>query len=166
MADPPPAEALASLLVDADPVEDAEEESMTLYCSGDLWAGDNAYQGLSCPKKNAFSYQVGGQDITLRQDPPSLLTTGETGGVVWDGGVVLAKALEHWQDTGMFTLRARQGKVVDLGAGVGVVGCATAALGAHTVITDQWSVPPAAACPAAPPLPAISSPVQRCDPSR
>lgn len=55
---------------------------------------------------------------------------GATGLTVWDGSVVLAKYLEA-------THKSLQGKrVVELGAGTGIVGVTAAMLGADTYLTD------------------------------
>jgi len=55
---------------------------------------------------------------------------GDTGVVIWDAALVLAKYLELLKD-------GLSGKtVVELGSGTGAVGLAAAALGAHVIISD------------------------------
>lgn len=47
-------------------------------------------------------------------------TSGVTGGVMWDSGVVLAKLLEHAVDTLGMQLQGK--KCIELGAGCGLTG--------------------------------------------
>uniref|UniRef100_A0AAV2JGZ5 Protein-lysine methyltransferase METTL21D n=1 Tax=Knipowitschia caucasica TaxID=637954 RepID=A0AAV2JGZ5_KNICA len=64
--------------------------------------------------------------------------TGDVGCVVWDAAIALAKYLETKQFIDSSTeLNAWAGKrVVELGAGTGVVGLMAATLGAHVYVTD------------------------------
>ena len=56
----------------------------------------------------------------------------DTGRIVWDGAVLLAKILEQ-----MFSEVIRNARVLELGSGTGLAGLAAAALGAETVwLTD------------------------------
>ncbi|RRT37160.1 hypothetical protein B296_00057277 [Ensete ventricosum] len=61
-------------------------------------------------------------------------TPGVTGAVMWDSGIVLGKFLEHAVDSGTLSLRGK--RVVELGAGCGLVGCIAALLGADVMLTD------------------------------
>ena len=78
---------------------------------------------------------VGGYRLDVAQSPHQLLQPGVTGSVVWDGGVMLCRCLEHWVDGNL--LRLRGARVIDLGSGTGLVGIAAAALGANAVLTNQ-----------------------------
>ena len=62
------------------------------------------------------------RDVSRQKD-------GDTGRTIWDGAVVLAKYLEEIEDT--------LGRVIEVGAGVGLAGLAAAACSAtHVVLTD------------------------------
>ncbi|XP_024963055.1 protein N-lysine methyltransferase METTL21A isoform X5 [Cynara cardunculus var. scolymus] len=60
---------------------------------------------------------------------------GVTGSVMWDSGIVLGKFLENAVETGLLGLQGK--KVVELGAGCGLVGCIAALLGAQVILTDM-----------------------------
>ncbi|KAG6538756.1 protein N-lysine methyltransferase METTL21A-like [Zingiber officinale] len=75
-----------------------------------------------------------GQHLTIHQSPSSMSTPGVTGAVMWDSGIVLGKFLEHSVDSG--TLRLHGKRIIELGAGCGLVGCIAALLGADAVLTD------------------------------
>ncbi|KAK3094789.1 hypothetical protein FSP39_006256 [Pinctada imbricata] len=62
------------------------------------------------------------------------LEVGDVGCVVWDAALVLAKYLET-EDFG-FGEKLNSKRVLELGAGTGIVGIVAAALGAHATITD------------------------------
>lgn len=64
--------------------------------------------------------------------------SGDEGVVVWDAALVLAKYLERHQRR----LKLDGAKVVELGAGTGVVGIAASVLGANVTITDLQRVVP------------------------
>ncbi|KAG7246474.1 hypothetical protein CRUP_017229, partial [Coryphaenoides rupestris] len=57
---------------------------------------------------------------------------GDVGCVVWDAAIVLAKYFE----AECFQNRWANARVLELGAGTGVVGLMAAALGAHVTVTD------------------------------
>ena len=62
------------------------------------------------------------RDVSKQKD-------GDTGRTIWDGAVVLAKYLEEREE--------RLGRVIEIGAGVGLAGLAAAACSAtHVVLTD------------------------------
>jgi predicted RNA methylase len=77
--------------------------------------------------------------MTFQQTPASQIQLGETGYVVWDGGVVMAKYLEHQAQRGRLQLKGT--RCVDLGSGCGVVGCVAAALNpGGVVLTDRFNL--------------------------
>ncbi|KAI7996921.1 Exocyst complex component SEC5A [Camellia lanceoleosa] len=61
-------------------------------------------------------------------------TPGVARSMLWDGGVVLEKFLEHAVESGMMLLQGN--KVVELGSGCGLVGCIVALLGADVILTN------------------------------
>jgi len=68
--------------------------------------------------------------IVIKQD-----LSGELGATVWDAGLVLAK---YFENTTTFPVGHFKGKrVLELGAGTGVVGIILAALGAKVLLTDR-----------------------------
>ncbi|KAF2290241.1 hypothetical protein GH714_005126 [Hevea brasiliensis] len=75
-----------------------------------------------------------GRSLSILQSPSSLGAPGVTGSVMWDSGVVLGKFLEHAVDSKLLMLQGK--KVVELGAGCGLVGCIAALLGAQVTLTD------------------------------
>ncbi|KAF2290243.1 hypothetical protein GH714_005156 [Hevea brasiliensis] len=75
-----------------------------------------------------------GCSLSILQSPSSLGAPGVTGSVMWDSGVVLGKFLEHAVDSKLLMLQGK--KVVELGAGCGLVGCIAALLGAQVTLTD------------------------------
>ncbi|GJP64167.1 hypothetical protein CLOP_g21184 [Closterium sp. NIES-67] len=78
-----------------------------------------------------------GQVLDMLQSPSCLVRPGVTGSVLWDSGVVLAKALEHLADSARLPIRGS--RCLELGAGCGLVGIVAALLGAsHVHITDQF----------------------------
>ncbi|CAI7886325.1 unnamed protein product, partial [Closterium sp. NIES-53] len=78
-----------------------------------------------------------GQVLDIFQSPSCLVRPGVTGSVLWDSGVVLAKALEHLADSARLPIRGA--RCLELGAGCGLVGIVAALLGAsHVHITDQY----------------------------
>nr|GFD22491.1 protein N-lysine methyltransferase METTL21A [Tanacetum cinerariifolium] len=54
---------------------------------------------------------------------------------MWDSGIVLGKFLEHAVETGQLFLQGK--KLVELGAGCGLVGCIAALLGSQVILTDM-----------------------------
>nr|XP_043627710.1 protein N-lysine methyltransferase METTL21A [Erigeron canadensis] len=112
---------------------DASDEMMLLW-------------GLQQPtfsKPNAFVSQSSlilkldacGRSLSISQSPSSLGVPGVTGSVMWDSGIVLGKFLENAVETGLLVLQGK--KVVELGAGCGLVGCIAALLGSQVIITDM-----------------------------
>ncbi|EEF42804.1 conserved hypothetical protein [Ricinus communis] len=75
-----------------------------------------------------------GHSLSILQSPSSLGKPGVTGSVMWDSGVILGKFLEHAVDSKMLILQGK--KIVELGAGCGLVGCIAAFLGAQVTLTD------------------------------
>lgn len=98
--------------------ESAAEETMLLW----------GIQQPTSSKPNAFvsqsslhlSIDACGHSLSILQSPSSLGTPGVTGSVMWDGGVVLAKFMEHAVDSGLLFLQGK--KLVELGSGCGLVG--------------------------------------------
>ena len=72
--------------------------------------------------------QIHGSPLFVRELPNTGLGTAFT---VWDGSIVLAKHLEHAYPGGLGGKR-----VLELGAGTGVVGLAASLLGADVLLTD------------------------------
>ncbi|KAD4178242.1 hypothetical protein R6Q59_021804 [Mikania micrantha] len=102
--------------------------------------------GLQQPtfsKPNAFvsqsslnlSIDACGRCISISQSPSSLGAPGVTGSVMWDSGIVLGKFLENAVETGLLVLQGK--KVVEVGAGCGLVGCIAALLGSQVILTDM-----------------------------
>ncbi|KAL8196117.1 hypothetical protein R6Q57_025117 [Mikania cordata] len=102
--------------------------------------------GLQQPmssKANAFvsqsslnlSIDACGRCISISQSPSSLGAPGVTGSVMWDSGIVLGKFLENAVETGLLVLQGK--KVVEVGAGCGLVGCIAALLGSQVILTDM-----------------------------
>ncbi|XP_050215566.1 uncharacterized protein LOC126666747 [Mercurialis annua] len=81
-----------------------------------------------------LSIDACGHSLSILQSPSSLGKPGVTGSVMWDSGVVLGKFLEHAVDSKMLMFQGK--KVVELGAGCGLVGCIAALLGAQVTLTD------------------------------
>lgn len=116
-------------------IDDADVETMDLWSVGGLW--DNTeYQGFSEQQASELELEACGRTMTFAQTPASQLELGETGYVVWDGGIVMAKYLEHQCEQGVLALKGT--RCVDLGSGCGVVGCVAAALNpGGVVLTDR-----------------------------
>ncbi|XP_043694744.1 protein N-lysine methyltransferase METTL21A isoform X2 [Telopea speciosissima] len=113
-------------------VQDSAEEILLLW----------AIQQPTLSKQNAFVCQSSlkleletcGHRLMISQSPSSMSTPGVTGAVMWDSGIILGKFLEHAVDSGRLVLQGK--KVVELGAGCGLVGCVAAFLGAEVFLTD------------------------------
>ncbi|WOL05382.1 protein N-lysine methyltransferase METTL21A isoform X2 [Canna indica] len=113
-------------------VETAAEEILLLW----------ALQQPTARRQNAFvrhssqtlALDACGHRLTILQSPSSMSTPGVTGAVMWDSGIVLGKFLEHAFDSGTLSLHGK--RVVELGAGCGLVGCIAALLGADVILTD------------------------------
>ncbi|CAA7403405.1 unnamed protein product [Spirodela intermedia] len=127
-----PAVRMGSYLAEVQPVEDAAGLIFLLW----------AIQQPTIARPNAFVRQSSmelrldacGHQITIVQTPSSMSNPGVTGAVMWDSGIVLTKFLESAVDSGRLVLQGS--KVVELGSGCGLVGCAAALLGARVVLTD------------------------------
>ncbi|CAL9205120.1 unnamed protein product [Musa hybrid cultivar] len=117
---------------DAEAVEEAAGEILLLW----------ALQQPAAQRQNAFvrhssqtlAIDTCGHCLTVLQSPSSMSTPGVTGAVMWDSGIVLGKFLEHAVDSGTLSLHGK--RVVELGAGCGLVGCIAALLGADVMLTD------------------------------
>mmetsp|Transcript_7032 Transcript_7032/g.21412 ORF Transcript_7032/g.21412 Transcript_7032/m.21412 type:complete len:406 (+) Transcript_7032:149-1366(+) len=78
-----------------------------------------------------FKYVFGsGQVLTLEQGGNAK----DVGQTAWDGGMVLAKYIEHAVEMGSLCLQGKT--VLDLGSGTGLVGLVCAVLGANVILTD------------------------------
>lgn len=87
-------------------------------------------------RSEGFVYQMG--KMKGRLTFPAHMSGFGTGGVVWTGGIALAKCLEHWGDS-----MIRGKRVLELGAGSGLVGLVARCLGAkRVVLTDLPDVLP------------------------
>ncbi|KAL3689152.1 hypothetical protein R1sor_015461 [Riccia sorocarpa] len=75
-----------------------------------------------------------GHQLSIFQTPSSMNQPGNTGAVMWDSGIVLAKFLEHAVDSKLLQLQKK--RVVELGSGCGLTGCVAALLGADVILTD------------------------------
>ncbi|CAD5195646.1 unnamed protein product [Musa acuminata subsp. malaccensis] len=117
---------------DAEVVEEAAGEILLLW----------ALHQPAAQRQNAFvrhssrtlAIDACGHRLTVLQSPSSMSTPGVTGAVMWDSGIVLGKFLEHAVDSGTLSLHGK--RVVELGAGCGLVGCIAALLGADVMLTD------------------------------
>ncbi|CAH1412668.1 unnamed protein product [Lactuca virosa] len=150
---------------EVDPTEDEEEDEETVIGLGSykgkvrMVRGDPSDEmmllwGLQQPtfsKPNAFvaqsslnlSLDACGRCLSISQSPSSLGVPGVTGSVMWDSGIVLGKFLENAVETGLLVLQGK--KVVELGAGCGLVGCIAALLGSELMslhgeimLTQHW----------------------------
>lgn len=87
----------------------------------------NPLPALSKLHNSSAEFRFAEQDLRLVQDWKKL----GVAAVVWDAAVVLCMYLE----LGAVELKGR--KVIELGAGTGLVGIVAALLGAHVTITDR-----------------------------
>ena len=115
--------------------EEAEDEAavevMELFISFDGSSRDH-YANQHSPH---FAIDLCGQRIDISQDGSLQMGLGVTGGRVWDASVVLAKLVEH---SGVSRMGLSPSTLcLELGAGCGLAGMATALLGAPTVLTEQ-----------------------------
>eukprot|EP00188_Purpureofilum_apyrenoidigerum_P002367 Plantae.Rhodophyta-Purpureofilum_apyrenoidigerum.ctg24658.p1 GENE.Plantae.Rhodophyta-Purpureofilum_apyrenoidigerum.ctg24658~~Plantae.Rhodophyta-Purpureofilum_apyrenoidigerum.ctg24658.p1 ORF type:complete len:363 (+),score=74.04 Plantae.Rhodophyta-Purpureofilum_apyrenoidigerum.ctg24658:303-1391(+) len=78
-----------------------------------------------------FEYTLGnGQKLFLEQGGNAK----DVGQTAWDGGMVLAKYIEHAVGTGLLCFEGKT--ILDLGSGTGFVGLVCAVLGANVILTD------------------------------
>eukprot|EP01051_Picozoa_sp_SAG22_P002524 SAG22_NODE_113_length_19407_cov_214.925161_17_plen_493_part_00 len=116
-----------------------ETEMLQLFARQDSWERRNV---LVSQKAADFSFDVGWETITQRQDHETQSQQGQTGGVVWDAAVVLARFV--FAHAKALNLPAGDSaRWIELGAGCGAVGIAAAKLlSVDTVITDQAAILP------------------------
>jgi predicted nicotinamide N-methyase len=87
-----------------------------------------------------LEFRVGDATLTLLQRP--IVQASDLGNAVWEGAVQLARLLERRVRDGSLQ-QLSQMRVLEIGAGVGLVGLALAALGAqHVVLTDMRNIVP------------------------
>lgn len=111
---------------------DASDEMMLLWgLQQPIFSKPNAFVSQS---SLILSLDSCGRSINISQSPSSLGVPGVTGSVMWDSGIVLGKFLENAVETGLLVLQGK--KVVELGAGCGLVGCIAALLGSQVILTD------------------------------
>lgn len=116
------------------PVSDACEEIMLLWC---LRNPPALKQGsYVCQGDQELILESCGHMLRIQQAPSSLMKSGVTGSVMWDSGVVLGKFLEHAVDGGHIVLKEK--RLVELGAGCGLLGIIGALLGGQVFLTDTW----------------------------
>jgi predicted nicotinamide N-methyase len=86
-----------------------------------------------------LEFRVGDASLTLMQRP--IVQASDLGNAVWEGAVQLTRLLERRVRDGAMPLA--QMRVLELGAGVGLVGLAAAVLGSpHVVLTDMRNIVP------------------------
>jgi len=124
---------------DEDPEDVAAVEVAELfYASGDPRGGYGSQRSTIFVNHEKAQFGIEGVDGTIfevAQQSDRLRLAGVTGCVVWDGAVVLSKSLALWSDEGLLSLSGL--RVLELGAGTGLLALAVAALGAHVVATEQ-----------------------------
>ncbi|XP_059065120.1 uncharacterized protein LOC131067122 isoform X1 [Cryptomeria japonica] len=114
-------------------ISDASEEIMLLWAIGQpCTARQNNFVKQT---SNHLKLDACGHNLSIQQSPSSMNTSGVTGGVMWDSGIVLGKFLEHAVDCDLLNLRGK--KCVELGSGCGLVGCIAALLGGNAILTDM-----------------------------
>ncbi|XP_071730867.1 uncharacterized protein [Rutidosis leptorrhynchoides] len=112
---------------------DASDETMLLWgLQQPIFSKPNAFVSQS---SLILSLDACGRSINISQSPSSLGQPGVTGSVMWDSGIVLGKFLENAVETGLLVLQGK--KVIELGAGCGLVGCIAALLGSQVIVTDM-----------------------------
>ena len=116
--------------------EDAYCEVFELFTEFDGSSRDH----YADQKKDSFQIDLCGHDIRISQDGRLQLGLGITGARVWDAAVVLAKLLEHLA-SGPLGLTPET-PTLELGAGCGLSGMATALLASPTLLTDQAEMMP------------------------
>ena len=125
----------------------AEDAAAIAACEEvvDLYYGANGDPtgGVASVHSNLFvdhaatsaRYYAHGTELDLQQTPEALRHAGVTGCVVWNGAVVLSAAMEAWCSDGTFSLLGR--RVLELGAGSGLLAASMALQGADVVATEQ-----------------------------
>jgi len=81
-----------------------------------------------------FTFEIAGTSVSIKQkfyDSPQTI-----GWTVWDGSIVLSKYLEKQFSKNYFQNK----RIIELGAGCGLVGIVAGLLGAEVVLTDMQSV--------------------------
>ena len=116
-------------------VEDAAEDLAFVYAERAGCPSDHPHDLWVDKLRPVYELEVEGNAVACHQADSSNLEKGITGGIVWDAAVVLAKALEEMAAHRAVAL-ARH-RVIELGAGTGLLGLCAAALGADVVLTDQ-----------------------------
>lgn len=94
------------------------------------------------PRTLVYEYELrqGNDSLRIHQDPVGDSWQAGIGATVWDCGLTLAKyaELQHQRALERGGAAPFAGvRVVELGAGTGIVGLALASLGAHVLFTDQ-----------------------------
>lgn len=115
----------------------ASEEIAELYYGDDPTEGYQTQNRMLFTDQKAatFSLTVRGTEISVSQAPRELSGAGVTGCVVWDGAVVLARSLSWWCERQLMSVAGC--RVLELGAGAGVLSVACAALGAQVLATER-----------------------------
>eukprot|EP00929_Paragymnodinium_shiwhaense_P081675 TRINITY_DN42803_c0_g2_i1.p1 TRINITY_DN42803_c0_g2~~TRINITY_DN42803_c0_g2_i1.p1 ORF type:complete len:391 (+),score=63.50 TRINITY_DN42803_c0_g2_i1:122-1174(+) len=98
--------------------------------------GDTAEKLFELANKACVGLTVGGHKIVVQQDNTA---TEHSGGVVWETSYFLARYLEQHVLQDLALQERQQLRVVEIGAGCGLLGLALARLGCQVVLTEQPS---------------------------
>jgi len=100
--------------------------------------GDTTEKLFELANKPGVSLSVGGRRVSVAHDPAA---TEHSGGVVWETAFFLARYLERYvlkgYDVAGSGLGASRLRVVELGAGCGLLGLALSQLGCEVLLTEQ-----------------------------